>query len=169
MDKTLYEINGEYLSAIENGFIVDAETGEIWLDDEALEKAEGEFKEKADNIACYIKDLEAFGVALDTEKKNIDRKIKQNKAKVESLKNYLSNSMRLREIDKVETARCKLSFRKSTSVNVLDENLIPDNYFTIETVKKLDKKTLLADLKNLKEDDEIKGASLLEKQNLQVK
>lgn len=169
MNKTLYEINGEYLSAIENGFIVDEETGEIWLDEEAIEKAEGEFKEKADNIACYIKDLEAFGVALDTEKKNIDRKIKQNKAKVESLKNYLSNSMRLREIDKVETARCKLSFRKSTSVNVLDENLIPDNYFTIETVKKLDKKTLLADLKNLKEGDDIKGATLLEKQNLQVK
>lgn len=166
MNKSLYEINKEYIHALEQGFIVDEETGEIFFDKEALEKIDGDFKEKADNIACYIKDLEAFTTALDTEKKALDKRLKANKEKVSQLKEYLSQALNLREINKLETARNKITFRKSTSVDVLDEDAIDFKYFKEVVEKKLDKKTLLADLKK---GAEVQGARLLEKQNIQVK
>ena len=53
--RSLYEINNDYVNVIENGFSIDEETGEILFDKTNLDELEIEFKEKADNIACYIK------------------------------------------------------------------------------------------------------------------
>lgn len=166
MARSLYEINNDYLVALDNAFIVDEETGEIILREDLLNKLEGEFKDKADNICCYIKDLESLTDAIKAEKKALDERLKANESRVESLKKYLSESLKIRAIDKLETPRNKISFRSSKSVEVLDEMLISDAYWKEEVVKKLDKKTILDALKN---GETVEGCQLLVKSNIQIK
>ena len=165
MNRSLYEINQDYLDILDN-FEINEETGEVYFNEELLNNLETEFKDKVDNIACYIKDLQALSNAIKDEKKRLDDRLKLNDRKVETLTNYLSKSLEMRNIDKLETTRNKLSFRKSKSVNVLDESLIDNQYFKVIEEKKLDKKALLEDLKK---GCEVKGAELLEKHNLQIK
>lgn len=72
----------------------------------------------------------------------------------------------MRDMSKLETTRNKISLRNSKSVEVFNENIIPKTYFNETVVEKLDKKTLL---KELKEGKQIDGCRLLEKSNLQLK
>lgn len=162
----LYEINQHYLDVLENGFSFDEETGEILFDKENLDQLEGAFEEKVDNIACYIKDLEGLKSAIDQEAKSLAERKKQTQTKIDNLKQYLLDSLTMRDLNKYETPRNKLSTRKSTSVKVTNENLIKAEYFTEKVERKLDKKTLL---KDLKDGAEIEGAELQVKQNLQLK
>ena len=58
MNASLYEISADFLKALD-GLEVDEETGEI-LNAEELDKLAGAFDEKAESVACYIKNLIAF-------------------------------------------------------------------------------------------------------------
>lgn len=164
--RTLYEINAEYLELLETAFTVDEETGEVLFDNNAFEAIEGEYNDKIDSIVNYIKSLETLCEGIKKERDNLAERKAQVEKKIESLKEYISKSMELRNMDKFETPKSKLSFRVSKSVNVIDEELIPDAYFKESVSKKLDKTSLS---KDLKEGKEVKGACLLVKRNLQIK
>ena len=162
----LYEINEHYRQVIENGFSFDEETGEILFDETNLDELDGAFKEKVDNIACFIKDLEAMEAAMANEIKALQERKKACETKADKLKDYIRLAMETREMDRMETSRNKITFRKSVSVNVKDESRIADIYFKEKVERKLDKKTLLADLKK---GVEVEGCELQEKRNLQLK
>ncbi|MDO4379088.1 MAG: siphovirus Gp157 family protein [Erysipelotrichia bacterium] len=164
--RSLYEINNDYLKALDNAFVMDEDTGEIFLQDEMLDQLADEFSDKVDNIVCYIKDLENLNDGIKAEKKALDERFKANEGRVENLKKYVSNALKIRNMAKYETPKCKLSFRTSKSVEVVDENSIDSNYWKEEVVKKLDKKTILDELKN---GVEVNGCKLLVKNNLQIK
>lgn len=164
--RTLYEINAEYLNLLETAFTVDEETGEVLFDNNAFEAIEGEYNDKIDSIVNYIKSLETLCEGIKKERDNLAERKAQVEKKIESLKEYISTSMELRNMDKFETPKAKLSFRVSKSVNVIDEELIEDCYFKETITKKLDRASLL---KDLKEEKEVKGACLLVKRNLQIK
>lgn len=159
---SLYEIDQRYL----NAFKVDEETGEVTLDEDELEKIEQDFQEKFDNIACYIKDLTALNVAIKDEKKSLDDRIKSNTSKIESLKRYLTRSLELRDLNKYETAKNKVSFRSSKSVDVIDESKVPEEYIRVKTETSVDKKAVLDALKG---GAEIAGCELKESKNIQIK
>lgn len=160
---SLYELDKEYELAL-NNFTVDEETGEVLFNNELLEQLEGDYKKKVDNIACYIKDLQALSQNIKAEKANLDERLKANDKKIESLKNYLFVSLERREISKLETARNKLSFRKSTSLIVEDEKLVPRKYKVV--TEKIDKKAITDVIKSGKN---VKGCYLQENYNLQIK
>ena len=164
--RSLYDINKVFLSVIENGFAFDEETGEITFDESNLTELDMEFKDKVDNCACYIKDRLALIDSIKAEKKALDERLKQEDKRVARLKEYVSSALKMRDMKGLETGRNKISFRKSVSVNVKDESLISDNYFTEKVERKLDKKTLLADLKK---GATVEGAELQENSNLQLK
>lgn len=160
---SLYELDKEYELAL-NNFTVDEETGEVLFNNELLEQLEGDYKQKVDNIACYIKYLQALSQNIKAEKANLDERLKANDKKIESLKNYLFVSLERREISKLETARNKLSFRKSTSLIVEDEKLVPRKYKVV--TEKIDKKAITEVIKSGKN---VKGCYLQENYNLQIK
>ena len=162
----LYEIDKRYMEVLEQGFSVDEETGEILFDAENMDKLDVEFNEKVDNIACYIKDLNGLSESIASEIKALQERKKQNDAKAESLKGYIASSMQLRNLNKLESARNKLSFRKSISVMVEDESKIDEDLFTVKVEKKLDKNKVKA---LLKEGIEVEGCKLVENTNLQIK
>lgn len=162
---SLYEIDKAYMSAL-NNFTIDEETGEVFFNDNELQKLEDDFKNKADNIACYIKDLTTLNNAIKAEKAELDARYKANDAKINRLKCYLSQSLEMREMRNLETPRNKLSFRKSTSVVISDERIVPIKYIKTVVTEKVDKKAI-SDA--LKKGELIEGCYLLESNNLQIK
>ncbi len=116
---TLYEISENVLNAI-NELQVDEETGEVLNIDE-LDGLQTEFDEKAENIACYIKNLTAQAEAIKAEEKALSERRKSAQNKADRLKRYLSDNMQKLGKDKISSARAALSFRKSTSVIVDDK------------------------------------------------
>ena len=160
---TLYEINNAILECC------DMETGEI-LDFERLEQLQLEKEQKIEGVALYIKNLDADAAALKAEEAALAerRKAKENKAK--RLKEYLVNAL---EGQKFETARVRLSFRNSTGVEISDELAL----LTWLEKNKQDQciKYKLPEIsksevgKLLKAGQEMPGAALVERSNLQMK
>ncbi len=161
----LYEINDAYEKALSN-FTVDDETGEIIFDDEEIKKLEGAFEEKVDNVACYIKSLNALNDSIKAEKQALDERLKTNDKKVESLKKFLAMSLEMRDMKKFETARNKLSFRKSTSVVINEDAVLPNQFVKKVITEKIDKKAIGEALKN---GEVVEGCYLKESNNLQIK
>ena len=78
-------------------------------------------------------------VVKEEEKKLSDRrKVKENKAK--GVKKFLSDYLQLEDLKKFETARIKLSFRKSESVNItVAAEKLPAEYYKEKTEYTADK------------------------------
>ena len=157
---TLFEINEQIQKAIELGF--DPETGEI-LDASALEQLQIDRDEKVENICLYIKDLKAEAVALDNEKKALDARKAAAEKKSDSLSRYLQAML---DGEKFKTPRCAVSYRKTQAVNIVDENLIPNEYLRFKTTSAPDK-TAIKDA--IKAGKDVPGATLEERQSMTIK
>lgn len=165
----LYEIAAEY-----QRFMLALEDGEIPLDalEDTLECITAELDEKADNIACMIKELTAEAEAIDAEIKALTERKSAKKARAERLKAYLSETLLTAGKTKVETARNKITFRKSESVKIEDEGAfvswaLKSRDDLLKYAEPMINKTALKDA--LKKGDEIEGAYIESKQNIQLK
>ena len=156
---TLYEIN----EAIRNfKWEVDEETGEILNVDE-LDKLNLAKEEKIEAIGILIKECKAEGEAIKAEIANLTARLKRNVKRMESLLDYMRYAL---QGESFKTARVQATFRRSQKVEILDENVIPDEFMKIET-----KRTPVKDLikKAIKSGKEVKGAELVENSTLTVK
>ena len=120
-------------------------------------------EQKIENIGLYIKNLEAEKEAVKHEKDNFADREKRLGKKIESLKGYLTYAL---DGQKFSTLKVAVSFRKSESVLIKDEYLIPDEYCEYTMLRKPNKKNLKDALKKGKE---LKGVELVEKQNISIK
>ncbi|HHX72170.1 MAG TPA: siphovirus Gp157 family protein [Clostridiales bacterium] len=161
--KSLYEITQDYLSALD-GLQVDEETGEI-LNIETLEEVSADFEKKAEAVACYIKNLNAFTVALKSEEEALSVRRKAAEKKAENLKKYLASCLETAGMTKLETPKAKLSFRKSSSVQICDPDLIPSEFKEIIQQTRISKAEIK---KAIQAEQTVPGAYLQETKNLQV-
>lgn len=152
---SLYEINEQLLN------LTDSETGEItdWSAFEALQLARDE---KIENIALYHKNLLAEAAALKAEEKSFAERRKRAENKAESLKRYLDSAL---QGQKFNTTKVAISYRKSTSVEV-DETKLPASYLQEVVTYKIDKRDIG---EKLKAGETIEGATLITKDNIQIK
>ncbi|MBR2388166.1 MAG: siphovirus Gp157 family protein [Clostridia bacterium] len=164
----LYEVANDYLAlmqAIDNDELPEEAIADT------LEAIKGEIEVKADNIACLLKNIEADITAFKAEESRLAERRKVKEKAHERLKQYLSNELQRLNIDKVETARNNISFRKSESVELDEETFIAwaseyrDDLLTYSNPKA--NKTEIK--KALKDGAEIVGASLISKNNIQIK
>ena len=168
---TLYEINKEINSLLESDFqkdeeIVNNETGEITTINAKLDELEMDLNTKLENVGCYIKNLDSDIEALKVEEKTLAdrRKVKENQ--LERLKKYLADNLQAAGMQKYESPRCVLSFRKSDQVIISEGAVIPEEFITRKITEQPDK-TLLK--KAIKEGFEFEGITLVENKNLQIK
>lgn len=152
---SLYEINQDILNCI------DITTGEI-LDYEKLEELQIERNEKIENIALWIKNLEAETKAIKEEINVLHERSEMKERKIEKLKQYLMGSVE----KKFETSKVIISYRKSVSVNITDESKIEEKYIKTKIETAVDKTAIKEDIKN---GIAVSGAELIEKQNIQIK
>ena len=169
---SLYEIDNAVLSAINAVYSkVDPETGEV-LDASAIEDLKEldalkiDRKQKIENIACYIKNLEAEAEAIAAEVKKQNDRAKRKKTRAESLRKYVANSMIKAGETSIETARAALSFRNSKAVDIPDESVISHKLCKKTITYKPDKKAIREAIEN---GQRVRGAALVERQNLQIK
>lgn len=166
---TLYDIDNRILEIIERGFIVDEETGEIIDAHEEvsakLEELEFDRTAKIENIALYLKNLEALTLSLKKEEEALAKRRKAKENRIESLKAYLTNSMTAAGENGIETSKVCISFRKSESV-VVNEEILDRKYFN-EKISYTPDKTAIK--KAIKDGATIDGAYIETKQNLQIK
>lgn len=161
----LYEIDEKLKNAIEYG--CDTETGEF-IDEEQLNKLYMELDKKIEGTALYTKNLSAEIDALDKEIQNLtERKKKKDKLK-KSIENYLSNYLLNNEINKFETSKVLIKFRKSTKVEVNDIDKVPEEWIKTKVEKSVDKtavkKYLIAN-----NTETIDGLTLVESKNMNIK
>lgn len=160
----IYEIDNAIQELLAN---VDAETGELMIDTDALDALQMERDSKIENVACYIKNLSADVAALKAEENALAERRKAAEKKIERLKAYLADAL---NGQKFQTAKCAVSFRKTQSVELGEsfiawaeknnEHLL--RYKEPEANKVLIKKLLI-------EGAEIPNASLVENTSMTIK
>jgi hypothetical protein len=169
---TVFELSEEALhlkELIENVEpIINEETGEVLSDEsdviEALEiELNGHIEDKLENIGWLIKESEHLQKARKEEAKRLNELAKSEDKKQDRLK-YLANF--LLKGNKKETKSFKFSYRKSTSVDIVDEAKIPPEFIKVKEVFSFDKKAIMEKLKDF---EEVEGAELEVKNNLQIK
>ena len=146
---------------IPTGEYIDTDTGEVF-DEEYLNGLRIAKTRKVENIACWIKNLQAEAEAYKKEEEAFRIRRKQAESRIESLKRYLTNWV---SGEKIETDRCKVTWRKSVSVEIQDESRVPEDYKKEKVIMNIDKVSIK---KALTGGEEVPGASLLEKQNIQI-
>lgn len=133
---------------------------------EYLEQLDLELQDKAKNIFMLIKNIEAPVVAVDDEIKRLSEMKKSYQSKANNLKNYISFTMQKNGIEKIESDIVKFSFRKSESVEIIDESMIPSEFINIKEVKTVDK---IAIKKAIKAGNNVRGIEIKVNKNLQIK
>lgn len=164
---SLYELNNQLISAVNSAFESTDEDGCVEADFfKQLEALKVARDEKLENLALYIKSLEATAGAIKAEEEKLKERRETIQRKATSIKNYIASSMQYAGENKFESARCKLSFRTSKSVEVYDEALIPREFFTETVTYKLSKSAIKEAIAG---GAEVAGAAVVENKNLQIK
>lgn len=158
---TIYEIN-EQITALIN------DDGEI-MDFEQFEALSLAKEQKIENIGCWVKNLDAEANAIKAEEKSLKERRTAAENKAERLREYLAGFL---NGEKYSSPRVNISYRKSEAVELaVDENAFvewaavkrPD---LVKTKIELNK-TAIKDA--IKGGEQIDGAYITERQNMQIK
>ncbi len=133
---------------------------------EYLDAVEMQLNNKVENIVKYSRNLELTAEAVDLEIERLTALKESYRKKSQTLKDYIKYSMLKHGIEKVDTGVCRLSFRKSESVEVDDLDKIPEHLVVQKISFKPNKKAI----KELLDKGEIvPGCHKNITQNLQIK
>lgn len=139
----LYELANQYeqvLSMVNDEVDMDA------LKD-TLEGLEGEITDKAESIAKLMKSIEADETAIKAEEERLYNRRKALENRRTSIKEYLEQQLTYAKIDKIKGAVFTISMQDNPpSVHIQDDAIVPEKYYVPQPAK-LDKRTLLEDLK----------------------
>lgn len=109
----------EDLDAYRNAYLT------AWFD--SLTALEGEFNEKAENVAVYIKNLTADINEMKAEEKRLKSRRVSAENQVERMKKYLLNSMQAIGVKKISMPRARITLRlNAESVVVENEKALID-------------------------------------------
>lgn len=151
----LYQIDAEIMN------LIDYETGEI-LDWDKLDELQTAKEQKIENIALYIKNLNAEAAALKAEKDAFAERQKAAERRAEGLKQYLVSALKG---EKFKTTKVNISYRKSEALEIADGVEIPEDF--LKYAEPEINKTNLK--KAIKDGLLIEGVSVVERQNIQIK
>lgn len=116
---SLYDIGNTYKELLEA--IASGEIPEEAIAD-TLAAVDGEFTEKADNIACFIKSLLAEKQAIKAEIDALAERAEAKQHKADKLTDYLYQMFKLSGKTKIETARNVMSIRKNPPRVEIDDD-----------------------------------------------
>ena len=102
-----------------------------------------ELQQKSTNIIGYYQNENALLEAIDTQIKRLQDFKKAKKNHLENYKKYVKENMERLEVTKIETELGTLSIAKSPiSVEIVNEDEIPDEYKEEVITHKIDKKKI---------------------------
>lgn len=162
MTVSLYSITAEQMRLND---ALDAAEGELTPElEDALAINEQNLQDKTVGYCATIMNAKANMKAIDDEIARLQKMKATEKRKSDLLSTRLSDAFRLFGIDKMTADKYRVSFRKSKSVCIDDEDAIPDRFRVVSVAfdKKLIKEAIAA-------GEEVAGASITENMNLQIR
>lgn len=140
---TLYEIKNKHLEVAMNEELTEEERAEL---QNAIRE---ELLEKTDGIIAVTKKVEALIEAIKQEENRLKENRKGYERKLESFKEYVKNCMTEMQIQKVETPLGEIKIAKNPmSVEILDEEKIPQEFIKQKIETSIDKKGLIEHFKS---------------------
>ena len=163
MEKSLYNINNEYLDLISQ---VENLEGELTTElENALTINKTELEVKSIAYIEVIKQRESLNERIDNEIKRLQALKKSNDTLVSKLKNNLLNAVNL--FGNYDAGFLKLSTRKSKQVVIdYDVNDLPKQYKVVKVTETADK---VAIKKAIESGETVYGCRLVENVNLSIK
>lgn len=132
----------------------------------SLNEVEEDMNTKLENVAKVIKSIEVDAKGLKEEEKRLADRRKSLENRIINLKEYAESSMKAVGLTKIKGKVFTLGIQKNApSIEIETENDIPTKYF-IPQEPKLDRKTLL---KDMKEGIEIPGVSVKQTECLRIR
>lgn len=159
---SLYELNAK-IASYEMQFDEDG----VWINESALDELNLAREEKIENICLWIKNLRADADAIKSEENNLAERRKAKENEANRLESYVASNLQGKPF---ETSKVKVGWRRSTSVEILNEDAVPERFLNIEVVRKPQKSEIKKELQRAEaEGREIPWARLNVKDNLQLK
>lgn len=165
MNIALYQIADQYLQTLQQ--IEDSEDGDSV--NNLLDSLGTDLKEKATNVAMYIRNLEASAESIKQAELEMAARRKTLEFKSARIKQYLLENMNRTGITKIDCPYFAISVRDNPESLVVDINAqIPDEYYKQPPPpeKVLDKVALK---KDMKEGLIVEGCRLERKQRIDIK
>ena len=133
---------------------------------------------KVDGYNHIIRRLEGFAASAKAEADRLTKLRRTSENAVRSLKSHIAEVMKAQGIEKLESDTCKISWRKTTAVEVTDEDALVRPYRqVIDTMTanlpgwlKVDvsiSKTALGEA--IKSGSPVAGAEIVENRNIQIR
>ena len=133
---------------------------------DTLDSIGGTFENKAENMAKLIRNLESDRLAYKEEENRLKTKRQAVENKLEWLKTYLKDCMKLTGKTKFKSGVFKFSIQKNpVSVNITNKKILPKDYL-IPQPPKVNNTTLK---KALKDGIEVPGAELKQTEGLRIR
>ncbi|MCU6786383.1 siphovirus Gp157 family protein [Aedoeadaptatus acetigenes] len=131
----------------------------------AMDSVDAALEEKLESTAKVIRNLEAEAEALEAEEKRLKARKMAVKNRIADIKGYVQQNLEAMGKDKVTSGIFKWSIQANApSVNILDEDLIPDAYWKIE------RKPMKTEIKKAIEAGELtEGAELVRTKSLRLR
>lgn len=165
MSESLYALSTALQTAIEGGYTIDADTGEVFWSPDQLDELELAVRDKAEACAVVLKSKRAFAQAIKDEIESLRKHLDSVKKQADGLEGYI-----LRCVDMnggaIETPKCRLSTRKAEALEILDESKIPPIYIRTKVTSMPDKMAIKAALKDGKS---VPGCAIVKNVHLQVR
>lgn len=138
----LYEITNEFLDLMNDDEITEEEANKIG---ENLAIA---LQNKSTDIVGYYLNEKSDIEAIDTEIKRLQEMKKNKTNRLDRFKEYVKTNMERLDLKNIDTEYGKISIAKNpVSVEIIDEDKIPNEYKISEVVVKVDKKAIADDFK----------------------
>lgn len=157
MEEKLYEI----ATAIRK--VEDIDDSELT---EYLDSLQMQLQEKGENILKFERHCTMQSESIDKEIKRLQDLKKSYDHKAKSVKDYVQYQMESNGIEKIETPVGNFTLRKTSSVEIIDESLLHDDYVVTKTTTRPDKKKLKEAIKKGKQ---VKGATIKHYKTLTIK
>lgn len=164
MSNTLFNISERYLNILE---LCNDDTIPQEVFEDALREMDGELNDKLENMVNFIKSLNGDIQTIDNEIARLTTRKNATKNKINSLKNYMENCLKLINTKKVKTSLNTISIQNNPpSIEIVNEDLIPREFRNEEVVVKYNKKAMLSALKNGKN---IAGVSIKQTESIRIR
>jgi hypothetical protein len=153
----LYKLTEEYAQAM-------AAMSDDGIDDQTiadtLEGLQGVIEDKAKAVAAYLQNIKAESVAMKEAEGRIAARRKAIDNKVARMQDYLRDEMTKANLPKLTTPEfCVTVGKPGKSVDIIDVELIDEEYLTTKITIMADKKSIK---KALDAGQEVKGAQFIE-------
>lgn len=160
----LYELTEMYQNIWE---LIGDEEADLDALEIALGQVEDTLEIKAESIAVLVKSIDGEATALKEEESRLAKRRKALENKQTNIKLYLENQLKVMGIDKVKTKLFTVALQNNPpSVEVLNEDLIPEQYKKSVTTISLIKKDILD---ALKEGLFVEGAIMKQGKSLRIR